>query len=111
MDPTIKQKWLDALRSGRYKQGKLVLRSAENRFCCMGVLCDVINEAGWDESGVIRTGRYVYVGPHGNKCSSFIPPDVAEAAQLDTTYEPGLTIKNDRGESFDQIADYIERAL
>ncbi len=53
--PDIKERWLEALRSGKYEQGKGMLRTGrwdeeyeefvyddEARFCCLGVLCDVI---------------------------------------------------------------------
>lgn len=31
-------KWLKALRSGDYKQGNGHLKTADNKFCCLGVL-------------------------------------------------------------------------
>lgn len=38
----LKAKWLAALRSGDYKQGKNYLHnSAKDTFCCLGVLCEV----------------------------------------------------------------------
>lgn len=41
----LKQKWLDALRSGKYKQGRKALHSDKyedgDRYCCLGVLCKV----------------------------------------------------------------------
>jgi hypothetical protein len=40
MKPEIKQMWVDALRSGKYRQGDSYLR-VENSFCCLGVLCDL----------------------------------------------------------------------
>jgi len=40
MNPRIKQRWLEALRSGEYKQTSETLRD-ENGFCCLGVLCDI----------------------------------------------------------------------
>jgi hypothetical protein len=36
----LKAKWLEALRSGNYPQGKKRLRS-EDGWCCLGVLCNV----------------------------------------------------------------------
>ena len=33
------QKWIDALRSGKYKQGYSELQSDEEHFCCLGVAC------------------------------------------------------------------------
>ena len=46
MKQEIKEKWVSALRSGEYKQGKEGLR-IYNEFCCLGVLCDLyIKETG-----------------------------------------------------------------
>lgn len=42
MDPELKQKWVDALRSGKYKQGNGWLRDEKDRYCCLGVLADVM---------------------------------------------------------------------
>jgi hypothetical protein len=41
MNQDIKQRWIDALRSGQYQQGNDCLRDAQDRFCCLGVLCDL----------------------------------------------------------------------
>lgn len=40
MNPEIKQRWVAALRSGEYEQGKGFLNS-DGKFCCLGVLCDL----------------------------------------------------------------------
>jgi hypothetical protein len=48
--PELKQRWLDALRSGKYKQGKGALRTGKDHFCCLGVLCDISGAGEW-ESG------------------------------------------------------------
>lgn len=40
MTPKLKAKWLDALRSGKYQQGHNTLHPTD-KFCCLGVLCDV----------------------------------------------------------------------
>lgn len=49
MNPKIKVKWLAALRSGKYKQGRNALRPTDDRFCCLGVLCDVVAPKKWDK--------------------------------------------------------------
>jgi hypothetical protein len=42
MDQLIAKKWVAALRSGKYKQGKGVLHDQDkNTYCCLGVLCDL----------------------------------------------------------------------
>jgi hypothetical protein len=40
MNPAIKQRWVAALKSGQYQQGRTALRYRDN-FCCLGVLCDI----------------------------------------------------------------------
>lgn len=47
MNPDIKALWLEALRSGEYKQGVGVLHNeTEDTYCCLGVLCDVAIKQG-----------------------------------------------------------------
>lgn len=45
MKKAIKKRWLEALRSGEYKQGRNYLKATDkngvDRFCCLGVLCDL----------------------------------------------------------------------
>lgn len=40
MKADVKERWVAALRSGKYKQGVGFL-TAEDSFCCLGVLCDL----------------------------------------------------------------------
>lgn len=41
MRPKVKKEWIAALRSGDYRQGRGQLRSEDNSFCCLGVLCNL----------------------------------------------------------------------
>lgn len=45
MDQKWKQKWVKALRSGKYKQGREKLKSFDSkkqpRYCCLGVLGEI----------------------------------------------------------------------
>ena len=44
MNKELKEKWLTALRSGKYNQGRGRLYSiADNSYCCLGVLCKIQN--------------------------------------------------------------------
>lgn len=47
MTPELKQQWLEALRGQKYKQGQGHLQNRYGRFCCLGVLCDVVNPEAW----------------------------------------------------------------
>lgn len=41
----VKEKWLEALKSGKYKQGFNTLEDCStNSFCCIGVLGDIMDE-------------------------------------------------------------------
>lgn len=42
----VAKKWVAALRSGTYKQGRLKLRDREDNYCCLGVLCDLAVKEG-----------------------------------------------------------------
>ncbi len=50
MDNQLKEQWVKALRSGRYKQGIHALRTREDgqplEYCCLGVLCNIMERAG-----------------------------------------------------------------
>lgn len=44
MNPEIKEKWLTALRSGKYSRGENYLKQVVNetaKHCCLGVLCEI----------------------------------------------------------------------
>ncbi len=45
MNAEIKARWLDALKSGKYKRGTGFL-SYDGRHCCLGVLCELAVEDG-----------------------------------------------------------------
>ncbi len=103
MNQEIAKQWVAALRSGKYKQGKNVLRSGDE-FCCLGVLCDLHGETidghSWNND------RY---------CSSTIalPDQVREWAGVNSAsgrLSNGrcLTTMNDYGVTFDEIARIIE---
>lgn len=43
----LAKRWIEALRSGKYEQGKYALRTSDNCYCCLGVLADVAKPDGW----------------------------------------------------------------
>lgn len=48
MKQNIMKKWIKALRSGKYKQGKRTLKQYDSKgnaqHCCLGVLCELYNQ-------------------------------------------------------------------
>ena len=121
MDPELKQKWLKALRSGRYKQVKGTLHN-ENGYCCLGVLASVSKMGRWEELSYSTTGgkRYKFVPfkKYTDKFDDAVPyvgtfDEGSETAfGLDVDQQTTLVNMNDsNNKSFKQIADYVEREL
>ena len=103
-----KQKWIEALRSGRYHQGQGYLRSvfqdpdgnrgdpALDKYCCLGVLCDLVDPSGWDAGG-----------SYYNK--SYMPPrDILVEVGLRGEEASKLAEANDRWSTFGEIATLID---
>lgn len=105
----IQQKWVDALRSGEYKQGAGRLRySDDNSFCCLGVLCELAAQAGVIGPYDPLEGRY-------DGASATLPPSVMGWAGLEDNRgryvgqdnSKELSQENDGGKTFAEIADII----
>lgn len=66
------KKWVEALRSGNYKQGKFNLN--RNGFlCCMGVMCEIHNPNKWYEQNFGNSLVYDEDGSYTHP-----PPDVSK---------------------------------
>jgi len=129
MNKDIKKNWVDALRSGEYKQGTGELRKNEDHFCCLGVLCDLAAKDGVGE----WKARNPYLGYYFDdtgKSNTHLPASVSNWAGLflktgepdeDPTilyineegeeWERTLSEINDDGFNFSAIADIIEEQL
>ena len=109
MREDIKKRWIEALRSGKYKQGKKRLKTLEENYCCLGVLCDIVK----DELGIEWHESNEYYVISGN--AGVLPNDVIDYTGLLSTTLPGnpnrcLEGLNDLyGYTFEQIADVIEK--
>lgn len=103
LDPEFKAKWIAALRSGEYKQGKFYLEH-NGGYCCLGVACKI-------------------AGAEAKSGTSYIHCDVHEVPVLLRSCN-SLTIrlanmndgKGPNGEvtprkSFPEIADWIQENL
>lgn len=104
MDQELKEKWVDALRSGRYEQGQGLLRTTGDRYCCLGVLVDIADPDGWEQGESYwyykGNARMIDLGYEG----------VLERVIALSVME-GLAAMNDDGRSFDKIAAWIEENL
>jgi hypothetical protein len=107
MTQELKTKWLTALRSGEYKQGIGVLRSAESdSYCCLGVLCDI------SELGTWHSLNYKFITKKGfmEEGYAFLPPTIAADINLSRIQQRKLSGMNDSDlYSFTEIADWIEK--
>lgn len=115
MNQEIKQKWVTALRSGNYKQTKTMLHAASG-YCCLGVLCDIIDPSKWVEKDGDTMAWYSYEGWVG-----LLPQSIQEAANIPSNgvlkeevsfngkTHYNLVSLNDAGMDFLGIADVIEK--
>jgi hypothetical protein len=103
MDARIKQKWIEALRSGQFTQARGALVE-DGSYCCLGVLCAVQN-ADFNQFMELETtelaGESALEAEESYDYSAGLPDSIANA----------LADMNDgRGcepRSFDHIAGYI----
>lgn len=111
----FKNKWVKALRSGEFKQGKNELYSSiSDTYCCLGV-CGVICS--------VHISSMDYVGLFSEDWESSFTSDEFKAIPKllkgscesdDYDYNiivAKLTKMNDNGKTFKQIAAYINRYL
>lgn len=119
MEQEIKENWIAALRNGKYQQGQGVLRSSANTFCCLGVLCDIIEPLWGDDPQIVSTA----IGEKDTKMDAYswkpkvfnvavqLPTDLRTSLGMTFTVENNLIRLNDSGKPFAEIADYIEKNL
>lgn len=61
MNTITRKQWIEALKSGKYKQTRKVLGNTEGH-CCLGVACEV---AGYEKS-LSEDSTYLYKMPYGD---------------------------------------------
>lgn len=114
MELTKNQKlWVEALRSGKYKQAVGVLESTSGGFCCLGVACKVAEEHGvevvYDKLGGTLHGNQLGYQRNVQEWLGLINGDGYPSDKLNV--DPSLTLSslNDSGATFEEIADIIEQ--
>ncbi len=106
MNNRIKTLWIEALRSGKYKQGFGCLQDADGGYCCFGVLEKLAVEEGAVPS--LQPDRK-YLSDTVVRWAS-LPEWHPQVPGPDGEKEP-LAYLNDRGLDFNYIADRIEQYL
>ncbi len=113
-------RWLKALRSGEYKQARGYLRRIRLRktgeekqwdHCCLGVLCDLMEE---DKQAEWRGESTFHYGNSGSR--KWLPDHFMAHLGMRRTSAQRLTVMNDgnsttRRRTFEEIADYIEKNI
>ncbi len=114
MNQKIKSEWLEALRSGKYKQTTGCLKN-EKGYCCLGVLSDLYAKQFNINWVPVENYKREEILDHG----ALLADPIQEWAELHNRnpriydYEHSKTLSdlNDEGNSFKEIADFIERYL
>ncbi len=113
MNTVAKERLLHALKSGNYKEGKGVLRTTNNEYCCLGVACDITKqetELDWnfiDEEQEEDT--YTHWEFYNNE--EYMPRKVAEYWGIDPETQKHLASLNDSNDNWDKVIEYIEKEL
>jgi hypothetical protein len=103
--------WVEALRSGEYKQTKEALKRKSGGMCCLGVLCDLAGEE-WNpcptsEGKILPVGASSHVAT--KKAMAFVglrgPSGVIKGGNSEFF---DLAAMNDAGKRFKTIAKIIE---
>ena len=126
MDAKLKEKWVAALRSGKYKQGVGSLKrksdTGEEQFCCLGVLCDIFpkGRGNWDDfynynfdiPKSINSFNWQGERRTNTSVSGTLDDTILEYVGLtDNQAQKLMTFNDDDKRSFNWIASYVERYL
>jgi hypothetical protein len=114
MKNNVAKRWVNALRSGKYRKTTGSLKRTDGSYCALGVLCDLYKKQGGplgekpiphkdistlDEEGAILLGG-----------ESQIPPKkVLNWAGIGIIQAEEIAGMNDDGHSFRKIATHIEK--
>lgn len=94
------KRWLKALRSGDYKQGRKALKKnvyGVDYYCCLGVMCEIDDEVDYSLIRRVVPGR-----PIADKWGLYSPHGE------DSDGNEALTTLNDKFLTFEEIADLVE---
>ena len=119
MNKHIAERWVQALRSGQYKQGQGELRPDQDSYCCLGVLCDLYRvEQGRGEWRADCTQRSAFQVPGEDFIeveTAVLPLAIANwagiqdvAGEISGTSD-SLAGLNDEGATFPELANLIEK--
>lgn len=125
MNEALKNQWVANLRSGKFSQGHSALATVDDKFCCLGVFCEIAPEVDREEH---PNGGDVIFKYKGSVDLFYLPTALADEYFEGLTNPPielwgdlkfsdngsqsvTLAQLNDGGFTFKQIADVIDYFL
>ena len=106
MDPKENRRWVAALRSGKYRREQYTLKRDSRHFCVLGVYCDISNAGAWERA----IGQSFYrVGEEAS--AIYLPSNLRKRIKLTKSAQYALVDMSDAGQSFREMADWIEANL
>lgn len=116
MRKDVKEAWVDALRSGKYRQTRETLADYQGH-CCLGVLAEVLNKQfpevyAETQTKFEKTGWEIriYYNPGSYKAGG-LPMSLVDKIGLSSQIQDKLSTRNDDGATFQEIAAYIQENL
>lgn len=114
MNRKTRDKWVKALRSGKYEQGRRALgkRTARNKkaqYCCLGVLAHLEGKkigTTWNKGNLSVPDRESSALFQG-----LLPYSACQMLGLHQGVAGDLAGRNDEGATFAEIADLIEQKV
>jgi hypothetical protein len=120
--PESVKKWIKALKSGFYKQGKQYLArqvpGEEWKYCCLGVACETYILEGYklpveiqkiaDGVKVKSYGKSKEIGILPAEVSKWLKTGSSKTVTLHSPHPCSLTYANDNGITFEEIAKILE---
>ncbi len=110
MNKEVKDKWIEALESGKYKQGQENLRKGD-KYCCLGVLCDIIDTSKWYSYDFEGLYEYTYNNVEASYGTT-LPYNLRIKLEITPEQQSELIQLNDAEDyDFPAIADWIKENL
>lgn len=103
MKRDVAMKWVKALRSGKYRQGKSMLQDNRGRFCCLGILQGPV-------LGMPIETREEVLSDEAKEAAGMMTCNGTPAFPAHIGIKrDGLADANDHGWNFSSIAAWIEK--
>ena len=114
LDPALKTQWIEALRSGKYPLGTAALCETVDgvtKYCALGVFAAMLNRLDSEGYFITKDGTRGSSASLAGFDSSFCDEEDESAEFMPLDVQWDVSEVNDIMESFDEVADYIEKEL